>query len=196
MKKTLLFTGLLAIGLLGGTMNTKAQTLDAKVNFGGLLFNSYGGNFEYILNEQMGVSFGVDYFGKTFDDFGLDDYKLSGLRLTADFRFYFSPDDDAEGFFAAPYVKYRNWKTSGWSSTVDENGNVVDLDYSMTGIAGGLIIGKKWVTDSGFLFELNGGAGKYLTNTVTYTVDGYDPLVGPTLFDIDFRFGILIGWRF
>ncbi len=178
-KITLAFAA--TIALMFSANQVRAQH-DVKLNFLSFLFNQYGIGYENVLNEQMGLGATANLY--TQKEGG---EKYVGWNIAPEFRFYFSPDDDAEGFYAGPYLKYRSIKYTD---------DFQDDDFTNTGVALGLGLGRKWVADAGFLFETYLGIGKYLVNNYKFTEnDSYED-VTDYLPDIDIRVGLIIGWRF
>lgn len=134
------------------------------------------------MDEQKSLGTGFNFYTRSEGG-----EKYTGWNVTPEFRFYFSPDDDCEGFFAGPYLKYRSIKYTD---------DFQDDDFTNSGLALGLNMGRKWVADAGFIFELNLGVGKFLMNNYTFTEnDSYED-ISDYLPDIDIRVGLSIGWRF
>lgn len=194
MKKLLL---VLAIAVSGFTAN--AQSVDVKVDVLGFLFNVYGAGADFNLNDEMSVGLELGYYSFDFD--GLSS-GFSGFSAASDFRFYFNPDREGNtNFFAAPYAKFRTASQDGISYQ-DNNGDFQETTRSNTGLALGIMTGRKWVTRSGFMFDTYAGIGKFLVDSYSYgtaeaeeyyaefeeAVDGLPSL--------DFRLGLAIGWRF
>lgn len=137
-------------------------------------------NYEYVISKYAGagaaVSFSLDESFSEYQKFAITPY----------YRQYFlnKKEYGARGLFIEGLLQFAIGdsyssdfvETSpGFFETVD------DGDWFDTGI--GLAIGQKWVSNNGFVFELSGGAGRYL-------LDSDD---SPDAF---FRGGFLIGYRF
>jgi len=200
MKKIALciMTSVLAIG-------TSEAQHDIKLNMLGVVFGNYGVNYEYVISPEMSAGGAVNYYlfkTKTTGFSGEDnENKYVGFNFAPEFRFYFNPDDDAEGMYVGAYLKYRSATSDGWSY-VDAQGNFAETTRSTNGLAFGILGGKKWVADAGFIFETYFGIGKYLTNNVKFGSSEYEtywdqyPTFEVTgLSAIDVRLGLGIGWR-
>ena len=207
MKK---FTLVLLLAVFGTVSNVNAQ-LDVRFNFLGFLFNNYGIGAEYVLGEEMGVGATINYSSWTVGVLD-EEWKYTGFNIAPDFRFYFNPDDDAEGGYIAGYLKFRSQKSSGltWLVSTDTDGDgfddtwtETDYEQSTFGIALGIYGGKKWVTNSGFFFETAFGIGKYLTSNTKYSnaavqaeADANEDLLETNFPSLDFRLMLNLGWRF
>ncbi len=224
MKKiSTIFKG--SIVAIGVFMSSGAVAqIDVKANVLGLVANDYGLSGEYSISEsmsaQLGLMYSVNKFGASSDvaDASVD-IKWVGFKVIPSFRFYFSPDDPTEGFFVEPYVRYKSQKRSGMSASipVDANGDYnenwadnssstakyEDREYTntRTKVGFGIAIGKKWVHDSGFVFEVFAGGGKNADSEVKYSdQDVQDYYKSVLTFDspiqIHARIGLSVGWRF
>lgn len=211
MKK---ITGVLLVLLfIFSTIGLKAQH-DVRLNILGAFFKNYGIGYEYLINDEMGAGISVNYATSFL---GIDgDGNFSSFNVAPEFRFYFNPEDGADGFYFGGYLKYAKVDFKGLSAnigtgTFDTWGNEIyaDLPYdvNLNGFAFGIQSGKKWVTNSGFFFETNFGFGRYLTKSVSYTnsaVETYYDRTGNTgdedalnwMYTFDWRFAINIGYRF
>ena len=164
--------------------------VDAKVNAGSLIFGGLGASAEIALNENVGISPGLAFTRTDLSvSFGEDgernDYRLDNLRFIPEARYYFGPRQGTDRFFAGLYGKY------GRQSFESRNG---EEDYSFSRAAIGVLTGMKWVTDGGFVFELNAGIGR--ATTFGGDDNGEVTTVINALTGIDARFGIIAGYRF
>ena len=169
---------------------TAAAQVDAKVNLGSLIFGGLGALAEIALNENVSVSPGLAFtrtdvsvnFG---DDGETNEYRLDNLRFIPEARYYFGPRQGADRFFAGLYGKY------GRQTFKSRND---DEEYGFNRAALGVMTGMKWVTNGGFVFELNAGVGR------GFTFGGDDngevTTVINALTGIDARIGIIAGYRF
>lgn len=174
---------------------TSAQH-ELKTNAIGLIVGSYGLQYEYV-TEEMGFLLGVTYFNSG-SLLGGDLNTYSSIAITPEFRYYFNPDEDASGFFASAYLRYRSATGEDWYTWTDDNGNLVMSDLKNSGMALGFSTGYKWVTRSGLVFETFFGLGRYLFDNYSY-----DPEIDDELLDVvddlpsfDVRFGFAVGYRF
>lgn len=129
--------------------------------------------YERLLNEESGL--GASLFLAYDEDI---DTKFT---LTPYYRFYFGKKP-AAGFFVEGFGMLNNYE--------DETSYYYDGVYTTaegektTDFALGFGLGAKWVTQKGFLFEINGGAGRNLFNS------------NDTDYEIVGRGGITLGYRF
>jgi len=145
------------------TVSLSAQ-IDLKINPIGLLFNSPDISAEYMVSDELGVqlSLGLDY-GKIAGSgiLGID-AKKSGYRVNIMGKYYFSPDDGCDKFYAGLYLGPRSRKVK---YTEDATFN---LNYKISAFTAGLATGYKWVGDSGFVFEIGIGAGRAFGEKIKY----------------------------
>ncbi len=165
----------------------------------------FGGTYEYVIRKNMGVLISGTYIQSYHLNF---DY--SGFRIMPQFRYYFWPGDhNATGFFAGVFLCYRNTKGSVIVSSPTfflpprTTGFVFEETTNSAGI--GISTGYKFAFDSGFVFEVLAGYGRYLMYKSSILTDRSDATDG--IYDIgdrvsgtlalnNFRFAFNIGWRF
>lgn len=180
--------------------NVKAQH-EVKTNVLGLLINQYGLSYEHVLNDNMGIVGQFTYFTPP-SSFS---YEYQAIGIAPEFRYYFAPKRGGDRFFAAGYMRYRNTNADNYT-TVENNGVSTSISQQTNGLAIGVNTGSKWVTNSGFLFEISAGFGRYLIDEASYS-NGYDPdadnsglgVVIGAVDDLpkwDIRLAITVGWRF
>ncbi len=108
------------------------------------------------------------------------------FSLTPFARFYFqeSKEYGAYGFFVEGFAKYATGKDYYSESGFDSMGNYYTINSKKYNAASlGLSLGRKWVNNSGFVFEILFGAGRTLGNN-------------PAAPDVFFRGDLNIGYRF
>lgn len=130
--------------------------------------------YEYLINSESGV--GLDLM------FAIDSDVEFKFALTPYYRFYFGKKK-AAGFFAEGFgmLNVINYEYDYYS--YDYDGIMeYDANESVTDFALGVAVGGKFLTNSGFIFEIYGGVGRNLFNNNT---DDFVP-----------RFGITFGKRF
>lgn len=184
MKKFIVFA-LFAFAFLE---TTNAQ-IELKINPIGLLFNSPDISGEYIVNEDIGVEFGIGLeYGNAALDLGQSDLKKSGFSVFAAGKYYFSPDEGADKFYAGAYLRPRTRKYT------DNDNDGFDYGYKNSAFAVGVLVGYKWIGSRGILFELGVGLGRAFGNNITYndnsntfTTDG---------FGVDGLGRLAVGYRF
>ncbi|MBC6996146.1 DUF3575 domain-containing protein [Neolewinella lacunae] len=169
--------------LLAALSFTASAQVDAKINVGSLIFGGVDVSADFAVGEKSSFAAGVGYIST---DFGSDDFKYSNLRIIPEYRYYLNPRLGADRFFVGAYGKLA------FVTAKDETDN---SEVDATRGALGFMFGNKWVTEGGFLFELNAGLGRA---TVFGSNDGdaeFEDAYG-TLTSFDFRLGILVGYRF
>ncbi len=200
--------------LLIANTNLKAQS-DVRISALGLIFKSYGVGYEYVINDEMGTGIGINY-SNSFMGIGSTGDRFTSLRIAPEFRFYFNPEDGADGFYFGGYLKYAavTWKgiQDNLPIGVGASGYPVDVpvtyDLTFNGLAFGVQMGKKWVTNSGFFLETNFNFGRYLTGATKYSnsevQNYYDAQKSNSAaagamniwYTFDWGFKLNIGWRF
>jgi len=128
--------------------------------------------YEHLLNEESGV--GVSLFVPYENEINVN------FSLTPYYRFYFGKKP-AAGFFVEGFGMLNSYDDSIY--TPETNYSSYD-DVTRTDFALGFGLGAKWVTQKGFVFEINGGVGRNLFNS------------SDTDFEIVGRGGITLGYRF
>ncbi|MFD0990230.1 hypothetical protein ACFQ1R_08990 [Mariniflexile jejuense] len=180
MKKLPLITLIFSlISIISFSQETETQ-ISEKENFNELKLNglfliagSFEVTYERTINEESGVGFSVFL---PFDEEVKDDVNY---YISPYYRFYFGKKY-AAGFFIEGF---------GMLNSVNEfifNSNLNDFEKkSITDFALGIGVGGKWVTNNGFVGELNLGFGRNLFNDYSNT-------------DLKFvgKIGITLGYRF
>jgi hypothetical protein len=182
--RTLFLTCLLAVCSL-----TLSAQIDAKLNAGSALFGGLGLAADFALSENSSVSAGLGYAStKANVSFGNGDseYKYTRFRIIPEYRYYFNPENGADKFFVGGYGKLSFVNASNGDSAADDTATIGAL---------GILFGNKWVSDGGFVFELNGGVGRNASLGSSDSGNDVDVLFGSVL-GIDIRVGIIVGYRF
>ncbi len=161
---------------------------EAKANILGAIFNQFEASYEYILDENMGILISGAYIQNPGSFIS---YDYSGFSVTPEFRYYFNPkNEDATGFFASGYLRYRNTKTE-----------LLDIKWTTNGMGVGFTLGYKFVTDFGLVLEAGLGYGRYVINNRTFdTGDDEDDEVLEEFYaglpSYIFRSIVNVGYRF
>ena len=129
--------------------------------------------YEHLLNEEsgIGVSLFVPYDNSINTNFSLSPF----------YRFYFGKKP-AAGFFVEGFGMLNSYTQQ--ASTGSFFTNYVGPEKDVTDFALGFGLGAKWITNKGFIFEINGGVGRNLINS------------NDKDFEIVGRGGITLGYRF
>lgn len=82
--------------------------------------------------------------GLAFLSYKISDTKLTGIILTPEFRIY-AKKNAIDGFYIAPYLRYMNFTLKITSE---------DDKATFSSMGGGLLLGRQWITNSGFTMDL------------------------------------------
>jgi hypothetical protein len=138
-----------------------------------LVAGAFEFTYEHLLNEESGV--GVSLFVPYDNDIDVN------FSLTPYYRYYFGKKP-AAGFFVEGFGMLDSYtqpaSESNWFS------NYVGPEKDVTDFALGFGLGAKWITNKGFIFEINGGVGRNLFNSSN------------TDYEFVSRGGITLGYRF
>lgn len=178
MKKThLLIAMLLSIFAVNAqndnSKNEKKNEL--KLNVISPLSGALEGTYERNLNKKSSVGFSA------FSVFSTNDEEDLNYSLSTYYRRYFGKKF-ASGFFLEGFgmlssIDGKKVYETNDNSTFTKGSDVIDFSL-------GLGLGSKWVTKSGFIFEVNAGMGKLLFNA------------NKTDHDHVIRLGFHLGYRF
>jgi len=174
---------ILSITLFLITFNTIAQeeekqsNNEIKLNVAYLIAGIPEIGYEYILNEESSV--GVDLMFSIDNDI---DFKFA---FTPYYRFFFG-EKRAAGFFVEGFGMVNVTENDLYYDYSVDGGTFDSSGDNITDFALGVAVGGKFLTSSGFIFEIYGGVGRNLFNNNDY----YD--------DYEFmpRFGATVGKRF
>lgn len=182
-------------GIFFCSMNANAQLLEVKINPLGALFQSPDVSVEYIMSDNFGLEgkVGYNWSNSSATAFGgTGESKSNGFALAAIGKYYFSPQEGADRFYAGLYGKFNRLSSSS-------DGDLSSIpDYNISRVSLGLIAGFKWVGDNGILLDINFGAGRALVNNVKFTDGTVNPSLEQVLQlgDIDGISTIALGYRF
>ena len=176
---------LLPLLLFLASLTAVAQT-DVKLNVGSAVTLGLNVAAEVPVGEQSGLSLGAAYsnLGISFDEDA--EYAYRNLRFVPEYRYYFTPQQGMDRFFAGGYGKLG--RLTGIDRDTDER-------VRTTRAALGVLLGHKWVAESGFVFELNAGLGRAVSFGSDEDSALYQQAIGAVT-AIDVRLGIIVGWRF
>lgn len=135
-----------------------------------LVAGAFEGTYERLLSEESGI--GVSLFVSYDDDIS------ENFSVTPYYRFYFGKKP-AAGFFVEGFGMLNSTDTAIYTGEYNYYSEITTTDFAL-----GFGLGAKWITAKGFVFEINGGAGRNLFNS-----DESD-------YEIVGRGGITLGYRF
>ena len=148
-----------------------------KINSLSLFLGTGSVFYERKLSDQTSGQLGLAYVGLKFQD-----TKFTGILLTPEFRIY--PKKNAiDGFYVAPYLRYQNYTLQ---SGVNKG--------SLSSIGGGVLLGRVWITKSGFTMDLFFG-GHYGTSNIKVD-SGTDSFKTDFITGFGIRVGFAVGFAF
>jgi hypothetical protein len=183
------------------------------LNFSNVLFFETNVNYEYLLNENMGVMLNTGYV------YGLPDVAEPNkfFYIGSEFRYYAVPKSEGDGFFVGAYTRYKN---GFYPAGQTERGRPIGMPnqyltltqnatVNHEKLALGITFGSKWKSESGFVYGFCLGFGRnlissysyenYQTNEEKFIPGTYELSYGTSQWDNalwDLRFGFNVGWQF
>ena len=145
----------------------------------GLVFPAFNPRYEYVLNKYSGI--GAD-LNINFDDENGSQI-LEKFSFSPYYRQYFFSKEDygAKGFYGEGFLKFYTYENETYSFGDSISTNTEAYFETALGIG----IGWKWVSNSGFFIDINGGLGRNL---------GF--VDDPNDRDLTGKFGVNFGWQF
>ena len=145
-----------------------------------LAFPAFNPRYEYVLNKYSGI--GAD-LNINFDNENGSEI-LEKFSFSPYYRQYFFSKEDygAKGFYGEGFLKFYTYEND-FGFLFGNSINTNTETYFETAV--GVGIGWKWVSDSGFLIDINGGLGRNL---------GFAD--DPDERDFTGKFGVNFGWQF
>lgn len=183
----LLFTVLVLLTL--GTFNTQAQTSKKnlfKVNILSPLVRTASVFYEREIGENTSAQIGFAYTGAS-----IGDTKLRGYGITPEFRFYLSDKGTPEGFFIAPFTRYRSFDLINDATEIGG----VESKANWTSIGGGLLVGGQWIFKDIISLDIWGGPS-YGTNNINVESGAEDDFDVARISGFGFRSGVTLGIAF
>lgn len=180
MKKSLLLLVSLVLSISSFSQETQKENIanqnfnELKVNGLYLVLGAIDVTYERTINEES--AFGINVF-LPFDDDINDEINY---YISPYYRFYFG-NKYAAGFFVEGFGMLNSTNDYRYSS--NEFDTVIE-EEKITDFALGIGLGGKWITNSGFIGELNLGFGRNLFNSERYD------------YEIIAKVGITVGYRF
>ena len=133
-------------------------------------------NYEYIISKYSGAGAAISF--SFADEDNLWDGQI--FTFTPYYRQYFlnKKEYGARGLFVEGNMRFAIGHDPNGIFNNDQTDN-----ENWSNLGAGLVLGQKWVSNNGFVFELSIGGGRYFID---------DP-VSPEAY---FRGGLLVGYRF
>ena len=102
-------------------------------------------------------SWGVTGF-INFDNEFSEAYRFEYFEISPFYRLYFkSKNANNSGFFVQPFLSLTSGEYDYYPYDSSNNSGVKDF----FGLAGGAVIGRKWVNQKKYTFEIHAGVGRY-----------------------------------
>lgn len=109
-------------------------------------------------------SWGVSAF-INFDDEFSEAYRFEHFEISPYYRLYFKKNNaHNSGFFVQPFLSLTSGEYDYYSEELNFNAANNSSDYGVNdffGLAGGALIGRKWVNQKRYTFEIHAGVGRY-----------------------------------
>ena len=172
------------------TYRANAQ-VDVTINPVGLLFGGINVGADFVLADEFSIEANVGYNSRTDDlsfDGSTNEFKYTGVPIQAVGKYYFSPDDGADKFYAAAFLRYVNR-----SYKEETDGSAVN-DFTQSRFGAGIGIGTKSVSRSGVVFDFGVNVGRVIADNTKFETDS-----GQTEADVGgliFTIKLGIGYRF
>ncbi len=160
------------------TKSVKTEKNSLKVNTLALVLSTGSVFYERKISDMISAQLGVAYLGWKYSS-----TKFTGLILTPEFRIF--PKKTAiDGMYVAPYLRYMNFSlTSGASKG------------TLSSMGGGVVLGREWITNSGFTMDLFFG-GHYGGSTVKATTGSVTDFKSSLFSGFGVRVGFALGFAF
>ena len=142
--------------------------VDVTVNPIGLLVGSFGVGGDIALSDNFSTELAVGFGSRSSDDDFTRSYKVSSFRVNAIGKYYFSPDEGADKFYAGAFLRYINRGYSYDSPQTTFEGVEYNGDYDQTRFGLGFLFGYKVVVDSKIIVDFNFGAGTSIADSYKY----------------------------
>ncbi len=111
-------------------------------------------SYEHFIDDVS--SWGVSTFFN-FDRSYSEGYRFESFEISPYYRLYFrAKKDDNSGFFVQPFLSLTEGVYDLYNNTYD---NYREADFF--GVAGGALIGRKWINRKNYSFEIHAGVGRF-----------------------------------
>jgi hypothetical protein len=170
--------------------------IDARFNLSNVIFYEVNADVEYGFNKFISANlFGSYVFGLPVEE-ELEPYKkFSYLGLEA--RIYPNPKGLIDGFYLGVYTKYSFGDLYTNMYSYNSNNQLYREVWQFNKLALGISLGSKWMIGDHFNVGFFGGVGRILT--IQYQEPGTVEFAERFGLDqnlYDFRWGVMVGYRF
>lgn len=157
--------------------------VDTKINAGSLITGGINLSADFMISRNVSLAAGLAYSTTRFGLGRSSNFRYKSARFIPEFRYYVSPEFGADRFFVGAYGKMGRVTAEQIDPRETSSGTRAAL---------GVLLGYKWVSDGGVVIEVNTGVGRASTFSNDEVFDQAISIVSA----IDFRLGILAGYRF
>lgn len=164
-----------------------------KINFIAPLFSTLNVHTEHALNEKSSVClFGFAGFGSATHS------GIGGWGIGAEYRYYLNGEPLKGGFYAAPYLRYRDMEL--WAHYTRSVDNVVveetDKTIPVAMFGGGVVLGKQWALGNRIVIDIFLGPDFNSSNMRSYDKSDFDiGIFSNLLTGYGVRFGSTVGFK-
>lgn len=106
-----------------------------------------------------------------FDNEFSEAYRFEHFEISPYYRLYFKKNNaHNSGFFVQPFLSLTSGEYDYYSEDLNFNAANNSSDYGVKdffGLAGGAVIGRKWVNQKRYTFEIHAGVGRYFCSNQT-----------------------------
>ena len=156
--------------------------VDLTLNPIGILFGGINVGADFGVSENFSIEATLGYGSNK-----ILDVQGTNIPVIATGKYYFSPKQGADRFYADAFLRYMNRQ---WN--YDDNTN--QLDYTSNRFGIGFGVGYKVVSKGGFVFDVNLGGGRVLFEQNVFEGNGEQETVNWPDLIIQGKLGI--GYRF
>ncbi len=155
MKKLIVISSLL-IGMFSAAF---AQQNVVKVGLTPLIFRNANVTYERMLTDGISInatvglvipSNGVPGGSAAGLSDSISDLSFGGFQVTPEVRFYTKKNGTPQGFYLAPFLRFRQWNTSSEQTYATYE---TTLSGGLTAFGGGLQLGAQWIIKDVFVID-------------------------------------------
>ena len=161
MKKISIATFFCALSFIG------ISQIDVTAAPLGLLWGDLSLGVDYCFTENVSAELGAGFGGSSGNDGAEHEFKNRNIQGTV--KYYFNPSNGSDKFYIGGFIRSINRDY--------DSGENSSLGYKQHRIGGGFLLGRKQVSDSGILFDINLGVGRAFYDNVTFTAAGNESTI-------------------
>ena len=158
-------------------IQSNAQQNVVGLNLGSFLLGEVQLSYERVFENNQSLHIGIPFAFRSASASGSDwsgDYKVTGIGVIPEYRFYLSEKKEApRGFYAGPFGVFRSI-TAKVEGTENGTNDAVKGKAGFNIFGGGALIGHQWLISDVFSIDLNLGAGYYSLGSSDIEVEYQD----------------------